>query len=445
MRDTAVSAGSLQRQAYERLYYAVQRLRGSVTPGHVRSAAALLEAPYDVLQEHVRDRLLRLHHSPGDPFRWLDQQPLTDREKLRSAAAALPALRQLPRVEHRHTSGSTGVPLALVKDMEMSGWMDAALWAVYAWHGIVPGIRHARFWGMPPAGMPRFRRKLVDYLCNRVRFDAFSLSPGEAIAFFHGLRRFHPVYAYGYPSLIRYFTAECTEAGLDGHDLGLRLVVTTGELLTDEQRRAIEAFFGCRVVNEYGCTESGILAFECEAHSMHLIPVAAYAQVVRPDGSATETDELGEVVVSDLYGHTRPLLRYRLHDRGVRVHDGCRCGRALPVVRVDSGRVDSFIQTPQRGRVYDAILAYTMPASVQRFRARQVAPDHLVVELVPGEGFRPEETPAICRATLEQALGPGMRVTTHMVQHIAHDPSGKQRYFIPLDNGREEVAASAPR
>jgi len=268
---------------------------------------------------------------------------------------------------------------------------------------------------------------------HRRRMDAFALSHGRAVRFFRSLRRLGPAYAYGYPTLIRHFVEECAAAGLDGRELEMNAVVSTGEILSPETRSALEAFFGCRVVNEYGCTESGILAFECEAGTMHLIPSATYPEVVRHDGTPAPVGEMGEVVVSDLYGRILPLVRYRLHDRGVRTEEPCACGRELPRLRVDSGRIDAFIQTPHRGPVYDAILAYTVPKTVQRFRAYQVARDHLTVDLMPGAGFDPETTPEECRARWEEALGPGMRVSTRVVGHIPYEVSGKLRYFVPME------------
>lgn len=428
------STSGVRARLHAGLYYGVQRFRGSVSQPHIREAAVLLDGSADALRAHVQARLGAVHGAVGETMQWLERQPLVDRQSLRDEAALAVAVRGARR-EVRRTSGSTGVPFALPRDMAMSARMDAVMWAVYAWHGITPGLPHARFWGMPPAGVPRLRRRLSDVVANRLRLDAFDLARGQAVQFHQRLRRFAPAYAYGYPSLIRHFIGECAAAGLDGRELGLRLVISTGELITEAQRRTIADYFGCVVINEYGCTESGVLGFECEAGSMHLIPIAAFPQVVHADGRSTNPGEAGEVVVSDLYGALLPLLRYRLHDRGALLPGSCACGRALPLLRVDVGRLDDFILTPHRGPVYDAILAYTMPAVVQRFRARQVAPDQLVVELVPGPGFDRAGTPATCRAALELALGPGLSITTHVVDHIPHDPSGKLRYFIPLAEG----------
>jgi phenylacetate-CoA ligase len=254
------------------------------------------------------------------------------------------------------------------------------------------------------------------------------------------MRRFGAEYAYGYPSVIRAFADECMRLGLDGAKLGIRVVISTGELLTPENRRVLSAYFGCPVVNEYGCSEAGVLGFECERGSMHVVPVAAYPEILSDEGLPVQSQDPGQVVITDLYGDVEPLMRYRLGDRAAWKAGGCSCGRALRLLEVNSGRIDSFIRTPHRGKVYDAILAYTVPAGISQFRARQVEANLITADIVVSDGFQREPTIDECRRAWEAALGPGMTVTLRAVEQIAAEPSGKLRYFVPLADSRHQGA-----
>lgn len=316
----------------------------------------------------------------------------------------------------------------------MTAWMDAAMWAVYSWHGIAPGDRQARFWGAPVGRVPAFKRRMMDWALARRRLNAFEITRERSAVFFHAMRRFRPSHAYGYPTLIREFVEHCTACGLDGRELGVRVVICTGELLSSSVRTRISHFFGCPVVNEYGCTESGIVAIECERGTQHLVPVAALTEVVEPTGVPVAPGGTGEVVITDLYGAVLPLLRYRLHDRARLGPTGeCLCGRELARVELTEGRVQNFIRTPERGSIYAAILAYTVPGEVARFRAFQRTTHHLHVEIVPGAGFDPEGTPRECRRRWTEVVGPAMEVSTEVVSSIPYTASGKLRYFVPLD------------
>jgi phenylacetate-coenzyme A ligase PaaK-like adenylate-forming protein len=418
---------------FEVLYFSLQRALGGVHREMVHRARKLLEAPSDILADYVQTRLEQVHGCTSAADGWLGRQPLVDRVDLLPQIARLTEAGMRHSIEKRKTSGSTGTPFAFYKDREMTGWMDAAMWAAYSWHGIAPGARQARFWGVPRGRVARTARRVTDFLQHRRRFDAFAASPATSAAFFHELRRFRPEYAYGYPSLLRSFAAQCTAKRLEGRDLGIRKVICTGEILSPDTRRVLAEFFDCRIVNEYGCTESGLLAFECEAGTPHVIPVAALPEVVTSTGERVAQGDLGEVVVTDLYGGVLPLLRYRLHDRGAWGEAQCVCGRSLRVLQVDRGRIDSFIQTPHRGPVYDAILAYTVPPQVGRFKAVQVTLNQLVVDVVPGPGFTSPQTTQECQRRWEAELGPSMRVSVRVVDNIPPEPSGKLRYFVPLE------------
>jgi phenylacetate-CoA ligase len=424
------------------LYFALQRLRHGVSPAMVAEASRLLDAPADVIDAHIVSRL-RATHGPTADGAWLARRPLVERSTLVAEMARLRESKHAHRAELRRTSGSTGTPFAFVKDREMTAWMDAVMWAGYAWHGVGPGDPQARFWGMPTSPLLRRRRRLLDTLLHRRRLSAFEIDPARSVRFFHLLRRFRATHAYGYPTLMSEFAEHCTAAKLDGRDLGLRVAISTGELLAPEVRRRLTAFFGCPVINEYGCTESGILGIECESGTMHLTPVAAVAEVVRPDGSRAALHEAGEVVVTDLYGAILPLTRYRLHDQAASAgHSRCSCGRALDGLTVEVGRLDSFIQTPGGRRVYDAILAYSVPPGVLRFRARQTAIDRLDIDVLPGPGYDAVATPALFHQRLADALGPTIRITISAASDVPFSASGKLRYFVPLTPSTTGVGAA---
>lgn len=427
------------------LYLLAQRLRGGVTPGLIRQAAARLDQSATDWREYLARRLeTQFGPGAGAPD-WLPAQPLVTRTDLMAPHAEAIAAGPARGREVRRTSGSTGTPFRFAKSVEMTAWMDATMWALYRWHGVAPGDRQLRFWGMPLSTRDRARKRLIDWVSGRIRYDAFTQSPDAAGRFLARARRFRPRYAYGYPTLMAAFAADCTARGESGRDLELRAVITTGEILQPAHRAQLEAFFGCRVVNEYGCTEAGILAFGCEEGTTHLTPVAALPEVVDPDGRPSPAGTEGEVVVTDLYGALLPLRRYRLHDRATTgPADDCRCGRALPRLALSVGRQDGFIRTPSGRQVYDAILAYSVPEPVQRFRARQVALDRIEVDLVPRAGADPASTARAAEQAWRTALQGELEFRATVVDDLPFDVSGKLRYFVPLPETGESPPVPGP-
>jgi phenylacetate-CoA ligase len=424
-------------QVASALYFRVQKHRGGVSREMIQRASEVLESSGPELDRYLLARLEAVHGPAASQPDWLQAQSLVERSQLRPAFDELLQSGPPDRVEHRRTSGSTATPYSFVKDKEMTGWMDAAMWAVYRWHGIEPGDRQARFWGVPLNAGKRYRRAVMDRALNRRRLSAFAINPDRSVRFFHEMRRFKPSHAYGYPNLLNEFAEHCQAAGLDGTALGLRAVICTGEMLAPPVRLRLADFFGCRIVNEYGCTESGIVAFECEFGTSHQIPVAVLPEVVGPSGAPAAHDEPGEVVVTDLFGSILPLLRYRLQDvaSGGSPSD-CGCGRALQVLQVTQGRVYHLIRRPGQDPIYANVLGYTVPEGVLRFRGEQVAPDHLQVQVVPRPSTDPHMLAEECRMIWSRALGPSIRVSVSPVrpEDIPYPSSGKLQYFVPLGN-----------
>lgn len=416
------------RSIFRSVYFLAQRMRGGVDLGMIDAAEQLLNRPWPELASYVGERLRTLHGAPGG-LSWLAQQDPLDRSTAREQIEAA-ASRFGPRdVEWRRTSGSTGVPLSFPKDRQMTAWMDAAMWAAYGWHGVSPGEAHARFWGLPRDPVKRIRRRCMDRMLHRRRLDAFEMSPENSIQFFHRLQRFGPRYVHAYPTLLRTFVEHCTAARLDGSELGIRVVICGGELLVESTRKAIGEFFGCRVVDEYGCTESGLLTLECEAGTPHILPIACYPEVLSDDGRSLD-EGIGEVVVTDLYGRVAPLVRYRLSDRARIGRPTCDCGRDLPFLKPTMGRIQDFIHTPGRGNIYATILAYTVPEGIARFRAYQVRSDAVVAEVVLATQAT-ASTVDLCKNRWQKELGGEMHIDLHVVPKIDPEPSGKLRYFVP--------------
>lgn len=291
----------------------------------------------------------------------------------------------------------------------------------------------ARFWGRPLSGLSAVKRRLADVVLRQRRMNAFEVTPERSRAFFNGLSDWDPKWAYGYPSLMREFAEHLRADGIDGRPLGLEVVITTGELLDRATRESLSDFFGCPVVNEYGCSESGILAFECSTGRSHAIPVAAFPEV-KGDDSAGKGVQEGPLLITDLYGETMPFVRYSLEDE-VRLHppEECACGRELPSLEVLAGRTDSFIRRPDGTEIYDAVLAYSVPSGVCQFQVRQTDLHRLYGQVVVEDGHEESDVVEECRRVWSEALGPEMEVEVEVVDGISRNSSGKRRYFIPLD------------
>lgn len=326
-----------------------------VTPGNIYQyyTQALAHLPHD--SNPIRD------------YKDLVQLPILTKEMVRSYKNLMRSGAR--RTSVRSTSGSTGEPLIFFKDREATAYMDAVMYQTYSWCGIQIGNRQARFWGLPFDPKARLREQIKDFLMNRIRLSAFDISDRSLMAFYKKMLRFRPQYCYGYPSLMHEFACFLEGNGLSLHKLGLKAVIVTGEQVIMQQLKVIEQVFAAQVVNEYGCTEVGVLAFQCKKGKMHVMAPNIILEVIK-DGKQV-TDEEGEIYVTELNAKEMPFIRYRIGDIGVLSSELCTCGVNFPVVKIITGRMDDYILTPEGERVYDAIFAYTFKHGIKVFRAVQ--------------------------------------------------------------------------
>ncbi|WP_208512394.1 phenylacetate--CoA ligase family protein [Variovorax paradoxus] len=191
---------------------------------------------------------------------------------------------------------------------------------------------------------------------------------------------------------------------------GLRSIWLVGELCSDALRRRIERMWGAPAFLYYGTMESGPVGVECaEQDGYHLATNFTAVEIVATPVPVTDAHgmALGEVVVTTLWRHATPLIRYRTGDLGrwderpgatgeigrrLRVHgrleDVVRAGgKTLHVLDIEQGlltlpEVSAWFQLRVDGDLLKVLLPAEdgVDAEVAARRARQWVSDSLGVE-----------------------------------------------------------------
>lgn len=355
--------------------------------------------------------------------------PILNKSDIAKAVDKLNSQEPFVIYSSRSTSGTTGEPFCFFKDRLATSAMEAAMYSVYGWHGIEIGDRQARIWGSKISLKDKLVQQAKDRALNRRRLSAFHMSEGECLEYYYVLQRFRPKYIYAYPSGLYRFIEVLRSAGIDARGLNISSAICTGEILFDEHRRIIEDGLGSRVVNEYGTTENGIVAFECGRRNMHVLSQTVLLEIVRPDGSVAKLDEEGEVLITELFSRSIPFIRYKTGDKAVLSSESCKCGMQTPIIKKLSGRIDDFIIKRDGQFVHDAILAYTIKSHARKFKAVQKDLNTLVIYIIPIGEFTPK-TELKLSAELKKELGADMAIEFVQVSRIEVEASGKHRYFV---------------
>ena len=164
------------------------------------------------------------------------------------------------------------------------------------------------------------------------------------IAFDYGTNIWHsfPEYLVHLAKLAR------EEFKRDLRELGCKAVnAFLGPDLDGSLRRELQDLYGCPVYDRYGVHEFGVGAFEC-AHQdgLHWMEDLSYIEIVDVEtGRPVAPGEAGMMVVTALFRHRVPVIRYNLRDLGrVKYTSRCDCGSATTRIDHFLGRADTMVK-----------------------------------------------------------------------------------------------------
>ncbi len=365
----------------------------------------------------------------------LEAFPLLTKSELREHAAELTAdnaadFGPFPA----STSGTSGEPVTFLLDRESNCLEFVYYWRHWSWAGYRLGDRFAEL------GSQFFlvRRHLADrpwFLQRHLRrlvLNSGRLSAAAARDMAAAMERFQPRFLKGTASSLYFFACSLREARSSIRPPAA--VFSNGETLQPHYRETMEETFGCRVLDSYGHMERTVGICECPAGGYHINSDYGLLQM----GPAKRSDAgtwIAPVIGTGLYNRAMPLIRYEVGDQ-VEVSEGlgpCRCGRTLPLVRRVIGRSRDVLVTPDGRFVTTLFLVPELVRGIRFLQYRQLAPDRILICIVPGPGWD-----SSCREEIlsysRRLLGESVVLQTDLLSSLdeLRDPSGKLRVVVGL-------------
>lgn len=152
------------------------------------------------------------------------------------------------------------------------------------------------------------------------------------------LNEFKPSMLSGYPSNLLLLS--------DNEELTINpdIVITGGELLTDEVREKLKNKFNCYVQTHYSCTEAGEIACECKCGHLHINEDWVIVEAVDKDNNPVSSGVMSDkVLITNLSNYIQPFIRYELSDRIIIHEEVCPCGNNMRWLEVE-GRTDDILE-----------------------------------------------------------------------------------------------------
>ena len=216
------------------------------------------------------------------------------------------------KLDSRSTSGSSGTPLKLYHSPpEKMHWI----------------LMRQRVRGLN--GIHYFRHRILNLICHddRDRYHTLHyvlsrlglglecsihiLEPIEAqVELFKKLR---PHAIWGHPSAVRKLGEELIRRNVLNQRP--RFIFTVSEVYDDVTKSAIKECFGAKIIDYYGCMETGPIAWQMmEGGPYYVNNRNVLVEVVGDDDMPVTSSRVGRVVVTDLFSYAMPIIRYEIGD-----------------------------------------------------------------------------------------------------------------------------------
>lgn len=192
------------------------------------------------------------------------------------------------------------------------------------------------------------------------------------------LNEFNPAMLSGYPSNLAVL------ADYDELKIEPNVVITGGELLTDEIRNKLVNKFNCYVQTHYSCTEAGEIACECPEKHLHINEDWVIVEPVDKNNNPVPCGTLSDkVLITNLSNYIQPFIRYELTDRIILHNEKCKCGKNTHWLEIE-GRTDDILEF-SNGTLIAPMSFYKILQEVKeikRFQLVQKTQDELELRIV---------------------------------------------------------------
>ncbi|MHC5083823.1 MAG: phenylacetate--CoA ligase family protein [Planctomycetota bacterium] len=330
------------------------------------------------------------------------------------------------------SGGSTGEPVCFIQDKEYDDWNKATKIYFNAILGKQLGDREIKFWGSDRdilEGTLGIKERVINHLYNRRFFNSYQLGAQQLKELVKLNNRFKPKAYWSYMEsaleLAKYLSE--SKAPFESPEI----VISTIGPLTEEVKNTIEAGMGCKVYNQYGSREVGVIACQCkEQKGLHIFPWWNHVEIVTQDGKIVESGQ-GNVAVTTLHNYSMPLIRYEIGDVAVMGNSDCSCGRKTVVLDRVVGRTLGYFKKSDGSLVHSHFIVQALFFHdwIRRFQVIQKELDEITIRIELNDpSSRNQSEIAEIESKTKSLMGQNCSVVFEFVDKIQRSPSGKFVY-----------------
>lgn len=233
------------------------------------------------------------------------------------------------RCRQASTGGSTGTPLRYCVDKREWSMQRASTFRAWKSYGLEIGDRIFSIGGDSIAqkrGRLSLKSIYDTVIVRNYKFSGADVSDAGLQRHFENFKRIRPRALRGYGSSMVVFARYLKKIGYQPK--GIKVVLTTGEVLMPDYRLELEQVFNAPVYDAYGAGDGGIVSYECNFHNgLHITEELCVIEITDKNGNVLADGETGYVTATDLENYVFPFIRYHVGDMSYIKSNECPCGR----------------------------------------------------------------------------------------------------------------------
>jgi len=207
--------------------------------------------------------------------------------------------------------------------------------------------------------------------------------------------------------------------------LALQLISTVSELVPDELRELVGRIPGCRLADMYGSVETGLIALQCPlCNAYHPADRHLILELIGEDGRTARPGEPARVVITPLFNAAMPLIRYETGDYAI-LGERKDCPRSSLAIERILGRERNLFKLANGSRLVPGLPAGSMwELGVRRFKLVQTSLKEVELRYIARAGVDAIADP-LFQALVDRYLSPELKVRGLRVTELPRSASGK--------------------
>ena len=249
------------------------------------------------------------------------------------------------------TSGSTGKPLFVYWDkFSAIKSLEAYIRILKAYGGSWAKSKIALVIDLEPgsientmfsSSLPTFLQKIIPM--KQIRYIHLGEKPERIL---NQLNEFSPDFLGSDPNMLRKLAV--LKQKEKGKDLSPQCIFSGGSMLDEYTKKYVEQTFSTKMLDIYGATEIGPLAFQyIETKKYHVHSDYVFMEFLDDNKEPVSTNNSGSLVVTKLFGSGTPFIRYTgIEDFIIPSDITTNCGITTQMISQIEGRKVDMIHLP---------------------------------------------------------------------------------------------------